>query len=112
VTQFAGTCPIHCNNKQADRTNRMNSVGQVESHSEGGRSVRSRLRVGDKSRDRAAGVLQRAFTKGQLSKEEFDYRLALVFAAKVRNDLRPALEDLEEYQAVRSNPRLWQFWLD
>jgi hypothetical protein len=41
-----------------------------------------------------------------------DYRLTLVFAAKIRNDLKPVLEDLEEYQAVRSNPRLWQFWLD
>lgn len=84
----------------------------MEPHSDGHLSVRGRLRVGDQSRDLAAGVLQRAFSKGQLSKEEFDDRLALVFAARIRDDLRPALEDLVEYQIVRSNPRLWRFWLD
>ena len=87
-------------------------MGEVESHSDGGVSVRGRLRVGDQSRDLAAGVLQRAFSKGQLSKQELDDRLAIVFAARRRNDLKPALADLVEYQAVRSNPRLWRFWLD
>ena len=74
--------------------------------------MRGRLRVGDKSRDRAAGVLQRAFSKGQLSKDDLDERLTMVFGAQVRNDLRPALEDLEEYQNVRADPRMWRFWLD
>jgi hypothetical protein len=75
-------------------------------------SVRSKLRVGDTTRDLAAGVLQRAYAKGQLTRPELDERLALVFAARIRNDLRPALEDLEEYQLVRSDPKLWRYWLD
>jgi hypothetical protein len=87
-------------------------VGDVEPHSDGGLSLRGRLRVGDQSRDLAAGVLQRAFSKGQLSKQELEDRLAIVFAARIRNDLKPALDDLVEYQAVRSNPRLWRLWLD
>jgi hypothetical protein len=74
--------------------------------------VRSQLRVGDAARELAAGVLQRAFAKGQLTRHELDERLSLVHAAQVRNDLRPALEDLEEYQLVRSDPKLWRYWLD
>ena len=74
--------------------------------------MRSSLRVGDAARDLAAGVLQRAFAKGQLSPHELDDRLALVLAARTRNDLRPALEDLEEYQLVRSDPTMWRYWLD
>lgn len=74
--------------------------------------MRSQLRVGDKGRERAAGVLQRAFAKGQLTHEELDERLALVLVARVRNDLRPVLEDLEEYQLARSDPRMWRYWLD
>jgi Domain of unknown function (DUF1707) len=75
-------------------------------------SVRRQLRVGDKGKDRAAGVLQRAFARGQLTREELDDRLALVFAARIRSDLRPALEDLEEYQLIRSDPKMWRYWLD
>lgn len=75
-------------------------------------SIRSQLRVGDKGKDRAAGVLQRAFARGQLTRQELDERLVLVFTARVRKDLRPALEDLEEYQLVRSDRRYWRYWLD
>jgi hypothetical protein len=87
-------------------------VGEREPDSDGQLTVRGRLRVGDQSRDLAVGVLQRAFARGQLSKQELDDRLAIVFAARIRNDLKPALDDLVEYQAVRSNPRLWKLWLD
>ena len=75
-------------------------------------SVRSQLRVGDGARDLAVGVLQRAFAKGQLTRHELDDRLSLVLAARTRSDLRPALEDLEEYQVVRSDPKMWRYWLD
>jgi DUF1707 SHOCT-like domain len=75
-------------------------------------SVRSQLRVGDGGKELAAGVLQRAFAKGQLTRLELDERLSLVLAARVRNDLKPALEDLEEYQLVRSDPKMWRYWLD
>jgi hypothetical protein len=74
--------------------------------------VRSQLRVGDGARDLAVGVLQRAFVKGQLTQHEFEERLSLVLAARIRNDLRPALEDLEEYQLVRSDAKMWRYWLD
>lgn len=75
-------------------------------------SVRSQLRVGDGGRELAAGVLQRAFVKGQLTRHELDERLSLVLGARIRKDLRPALEDLEEYQLVRSDPKMWRYWLD
>ena len=39
---------------------------------------------------------KRAFARGELSRHELDERLSLVLAARIRNDLRPALEDLEE----------------
>jgi uncharacterized protein DUF1707 len=84
----------------------------VEPRSNRSSSVRSQLRVGDGARDLAAGVLQRAFAKGQITRHELDERLSLVFAAQVRNDLRPALEDLEEYQLVRTDPKMWRYWLD
>jgi hypothetical protein len=57
-------------------------------------------------------VLQLAFAKGQLTRDELDERLATVLVARTRNDLRPVLEDLEEYQLVRSDPKMWRFWLD
>jgi Domain of unknown function (DUF1707) len=75
-------------------------------------SVRARLRVGDRGKERAATLVQRAFAKGQLSKDELEDRLSVVLAARRRNDLKPVLEDLEEYQLVRSNPRLTQYWMD
>ena len=36
----------------------------------------------------------------------------LFLQARIRNDLRSALEDLEEYQLVRSDPVMWRYWLD
>lgn len=75
-------------------------------------STRGRLRVGDSGRQLAIGVLQRAMEKGQLSLDEFEDRVAIVLHAKIRGDLRPVLEDLEEYQLVRMNRRLWRSWLD
>lgn len=87
-------------------------VGATEPRPNSALSVRAKLRVGDRTRDLAAGVLQRAFAKGQLTRPELDERLVLVFDAHIRNDLRPALEDLEEYQLVRSDPKLWRYLLD
>ena len=57
-------------------------------------------------------VLKRAVGKGQLTFDEFEERVTVVYAARVRGDQRPVLEDLEEYQVVRANPRLSMFWLD
>ncbi|HEY6474032.1 MAG TPA: DUF1707 domain-containing protein [Acidimicrobiales bacterium] len=77
-----------------------------------GLSGRARTRVGDAGRERAIGVLQRAFAKGQLTHEELDRRVEVVYRAQIRNDLRPVLEDLPEYQALRVDRRMKAFWLD
>jgi hypothetical protein len=78
----------------------------------GALSRRARTRLGDAGRERAVGVLKRAFAKGQLSPQEFDERVAKAYAATIRNDLRPVLDDLPEYQAIRRDRRLFRFWLD
>jgi hypothetical protein len=75
-------------------------------------TARSRIRLGDKGRERAIGVLQRAFAKGQLTKEEFEQRVEVASAARMRHDLRPVLEDLPEYCDLRANPKMVAFWLD
>jgi Domain of unknown function (DUF1707) len=87
-------------------------VGEVEPKSGDSLSVRARLRVGDRGRERAATLVQRAFAKGQLSQDELEDRLSVVLAARIRNDLKPVLEDLERYQLIRANPRLQRYWLD
>lgn len=71
-------------------------VDEIEPQPRKPLSVRGRLRVGDRGKELAAGLRQRAFAKGQLSKDELDDRLSVVLEARVRDDLRPALEDLEE----------------
>ena len=77
-----------------------------------GLTRRARTRVGDAGRERAVGVLKRAFAKGQLPGEEFERRVVLAYRAEIRHDLRPLLEDIPEYQSVRANPRMQAFWLD
>ncbi|MBO0728913.1 MAG: DUF1707 domain-containing protein [Acidimicrobiaceae bacterium] len=57
-------------------------------------------------------MLKSAFEKGQLSLDEFEERIAKVYAATVRDDLRPVLEDLPDYRLVRANRRLARYWLD
>ena len=52
--------------------------------------------MGDRGKELAAGLVQRAFAKGQLSKDELDNRLSVVLEARVGDDLRPALDDLKE----------------
>jgi hypothetical protein len=73
---------------------------------------RSRIRLGDAGRERAIGVLQRAYAKGELDPEEFERRVGVAYAAQIRHDLRPILEDLPEYQAVRLTRAMTAFWLD
>jgi hypothetical protein len=87
-------------------------MDELESRLERQLSVRGRLRVGDAGRERAVGVLKRALARGQLSSDEFEDRVGIVYAATVRDDLKPALDDLEEYQAVRADLRMWRYWLD
>jgi hypothetical protein len=87
-------------------------MGQLEPNPPREVSARGRLRVGDAGRQTAIGLLKRALHKGQLSLDEFEHRVTLVYAATIRHELRPALEDLPEYQAARTNPRLTRYWLD
>jgi hypothetical protein len=70
------------------------------------------MRLGDSGRETAVGVLKRAFAKGQLTKDEFDTRVEAAYQAAIRDDPRPLLEDLPEYQIVRADPRMKAFWLD
>ncbi len=87
-------------------------MSQLEPGSPAPVTVRGRLRLGDAGLERAVGVFRRAFEKGQPSQEEFNDRISPIYAARIRNDLRPFLEDLGEYQAVRIDPRRWCCWLD
>ncbi len=73
---------------------------------------RSRVLVGETGRQYATELLKRAFTSGLISYEEMELRLDIVNSAHVRAELRPAIEDLPDYQQVRASPRLQRFWLD
>lgn len=75
-------------------------------------STRGRLRLDEAGRELAINMLKRAAGTGQLSLDEFDDRVALVYGATIRDELRPAIQDLAEYQAVRADPRLMRYWLD
>ncbi|MGH9304881.1 MAG: DUF1707 SHOCT-like domain-containing protein [Acidimicrobiales bacterium] len=75
-----------------------------------GDTPRSRVLVGETGRRYAEELLKRAFASGQMSHDEMDRRLDIVYSARVRGDLRPAIEDLPDYQRVRSSKRLQRFW--
>jgi hypothetical protein len=75
-------------------------------------SRRNSMRLGDSGRETAVGVLKRAFAEGHLTKDEFDARVEAAYRAAIRDDLRPLLEDLPEYQIVQADPRMKAFWLD
>jgi Domain of unknown function (DUF1707) len=70
------------------------------------------IRLGDSGRETAVGVLKRAFAEGQPTQDEFEARVVAAYRAAIRADLCPWLEDLPEYQIVRSNPRRKGSWLD
>jgi len=77
-----------------------------------GNTPKSRLLVGDTARRYALELLKRACTAGLISFPELERRLEIVYSARVRSQLRPALEDLPEYPRVRATKRLDHFWLD
>jgi Domain of unknown function (DUF1707) len=60
-------------------------------HAEPGASL---VRASDAERDQAAGLLRAAFAEGRLTRAELDERLAAVYAAKTRADLRDLTGDL------------------
>lgn len=52
------------------------------------------LRASDADRERVAHTLQTALSEGRLSLEEFDQRIATVYAARTYGDLAAVTEDL------------------
>jgi hypothetical protein len=55
---------------------------------------RSRLRASDADRDRAAALLREHHAEGRLTKEEFEERLDMAFAAKTLGDIDEFMADL------------------
>jgi Domain of unknown function (DUF1707) len=54
----------------------------------------TRLRASDSEREEIATILRAAMTEGRLTLEEGEERLAKVYAAKFRDELRPLTADL------------------
>lgn len=59
----------------------------------------SGLRIGDAEREAAAAALREHFAQGRLTLEEFQHRLAAVFAAKTDRDLAAVGADLPHVAA-------------
>ena len=68
------------------------------------------LRASDKARERAAGLLRRAYARGRLDTEELEERAAHVQAARTREELKLVLRDLPEYRRWRARARIRRFW--
>jgi hypothetical protein len=60
-------------------------------------------RAGDADRDAAITKLNDAFTRGYLTQEERDERVALAFNAKIEDELPPLLADLAK---IRTPPKI------
>ncbi len=58
-------------------------------------------RIGDREREAAATALGEHYAAGRISKEEYDERSAVVWAAKTNAELRPVFADLP---AARRQP--------
>lgn len=69
------------------------------------RNARPTLRVSDAARDRAVSLLRRAYARGRLGQEELEERVAHALAARTRQELNVALEDLPERRELRSRGR-------
>lgn len=54
----------------------------------------SELRIGDKERETAVNALGEHYAAGRLTKEEYDERAAVAYAAKTESSLRPLFADL------------------
>ena len=62
------------------------------------------LRIGDADRETAVRALGEHYAAGRLTKEEFDERADLAWAAKTGSALRPLFADLPRPQAARPVP--------
>lgn len=57
-------------------------------------SDRPGLRIGDREREAAAAALGEHFAQGRITREEYDERSDVVWAARTESDLRPVFADL------------------
>jgi hypothetical protein len=72
----------------------------------------TRTRASDPEREEFAAIVREATAEGRLSLAEGDERLAQIYAAKFRDELRPLVADLPAGQAstpspVRPGPEGW-----
>jgi hypothetical protein len=73
-------------------------------------SASGRIRASDAEREEYATILREAVGEGRLSLAEGDERLAQIYAARYRDDLRPLIADLPHGAArgpQRSGPNEW-----
>jgi Flp pilus assembly protein TadB len=52
------------------------------------------MRIGDREREAAASALGEHFAAGRITREEYDERSAVVWAARTNSDLMPVFADL------------------
>ena len=64
----------------------------------------TRVRASDAEREEFAGMVRDATAEGRLSLAEGDERLAQIYAAKFRDELRPLVADLPAGQASTTAP--------
>jgi hypothetical protein len=64
----------------------------------------TRTRASDPEREEFAKIVREATAEGRLSLAEGDERLAQIYAAKFRDELRPLVADLPAGQASPSSP--------
>lgn len=62
------------------------------------------LRIGDAERGSAVAALGEHFAQGRLSKEEYDERSDVVWAARTRRDLAPVFADLPGPEVLPATP--------
>ena len=62
------------------------------------------LRIGDAERGSAVAALGEHFAQGRLSKEEYDERSEVVWAARTRRDLAPVFVDLPGPEVLPAPP--------
>ena len=75
------------------------------------RPGRGSLLVSDEARERAAGQVARAYTRGRIDADELEERTERAWAARSRSDLKGATDDLPRRRR-RVHPLLWPVtWL-
>ncbi len=66
---------------------------------------RPEMRIGDAEREAAVSALGEHYAAGRLSKEEYDERSAVAYAARTSSDLWPLFVDLPQPTRTDAGPR-------